>query len=190
MNLNKILIIGATGSLGRVVTSTTLQRSLDVTLFVRNKGKLGNVGNAKVIEGDATNLSALENAVKGKDVVYINLAGDLEKMGKTIVTAMKNQGVKRVVAISSISIYDTPLPSVLKPYRALADLIENSGLEYTILRPNWFTNANEVDYILTPKSEPERGTAVSRKSIADCVVKIFENPRTHVNENLNIAKPE
>lgn len=187
--LNKILIIGASGSLGKVVTCTALSRHLDITLFVRHKNRLGNTGNAKIIVGDATNLSAVENAVKGMDVVYINLAGDLEKMGKIIVKAMKNQGVKRVVAISSIGIYDDPVPSILVPYRGLADIIESSGLDYTILRPNWFTSSNEIDYILTPKDQPERGTSVSRKSIADFIVKIFENPCDYVNENLNIAKP-
>ncbi|EAY18707.1 hypothetical protein TVAG_063120 [Trichomonas vaginalis G3] len=48
--LNKILIIGASGSFGKVVTSTALARALDVTLFVRRKSRLGNSGNAKVIE--------------------------------------------------------------------------------------------------------------------------------------------
>ncbi|EAY07126.1 Isoflavone reductase, putative [Trichomonas vaginalis G3] len=187
--LNKILIIGASGSFGKVVTSTALARALDVTLFVRRKSRLGNSGNAKVIEGDATDLAAVEKAVKGQDVVYINLAGDLERMGRTIVKAMKNQGVKRVVAISSIGIYDDPVPSILHPYRGLADIIESSGLDYTILRPNWFTSANEIDYILTPKGQPERGTSISRKSIADFVVKIFENPSEYIGENLNIAKP-
>ena len=55
-------------------------------------------------------------------------------------------GVKRIVAISSIGIYETPLRSVLAPYKKLADTIEDSGLDYTILRPDWFTNADEVDY--------------------------------------------
>jgi hypothetical protein len=39
-------------------------------------------------------------------------------------------------------------------------------LEYTILKPDWFTNGNEVGYALTQKGEPEAGTAISRKSIA------------------------
>ncbi len=30
------------------------------------------------------------------------------------------------------------------PYRKLADVIEASGLDFTILRPDWFTNATEV----------------------------------------------
>jgi uncharacterized protein YbjT (DUF2867 family) len=89
---------------------------------------------------------------------------------------MQETGVKRIIAISSIGIYNTPLQSVLVPYRKLADVIESSGLEYTILRPDWFTNGNEVDYAITRKGEPERGSAILRKSIAAFIATIFESP--------------
>lgn len=77
----------------------------------------------------------------------------------------------------------------LRPYRALANCIENSGLDYTILRPDWFTDADEIDYQLTPKGEPECGHAVSRKSIADFVCKLFADPAQYIGANLNISKP-
>jgi uncharacterized protein YbjT (DUF2867 family) len=102
---------------------------------------------------------------------------------------MQETGVKRIVAISSIGIYETPLKSVLQPYRKLADVIETSGLDYTILRPDWFTSANEVDYDLTRKGEPEKGSAISRKSIAAFIAKIVESPDEWKNENLGISKP-
>jgi len=97
--------------------------------------------------------------------------------------------LRRVIAISSIGIYDTPVRDILRPYRALADCIENSGLDYTILRPDWFTDADEMDYQLTPKGEPECGHAVSRKSIADFVCKLFADPAKYIGANLNISKP-
>jgi len=40
---------------------------------------------------------------------------------------MQETGVKRIIAISSIGIYETPLRSVLIPYRKLADIIESSN---------------------------------------------------------------
>jgi uncharacterized protein YbjT (DUF2867 family) len=119
----------------------------------------------------------------------VNLAGDLEPMANNIVKAMKETGVNRIIAISSIGIYEKPLKPVLKPYRALADVIENSGLDYTILRPDWFTSSNEIDYAITHKGEPESGSAISRKSIASFVASIINKPDLHVNENLGISKP-
>jgi len=62
-------------------------------------------------------------------------------------------------------------------------------LEYTILRPDWFTNSNEVDYAITKKGEPEKGTAISRKSIAAFIATIVDNPEKWKNENLGISKP-
>ena len=128
--------------------------------------------------------------VEGQDIVYVNLAGDLETMGKAIVKAMKETGVSRVIAISSIGIYDLPLRQVLVPYRKFADVIENSGLEYTILRPDWFTNTDEVDYAITRKGEAEQGAPISRKSIAAFISTSVDNPELYRNENLGISKPE
>jgi uncharacterized protein YbjT (DUF2867 family) len=53
-------------------------------------------------------------------------------MTRNIVKAMNDKGVKRLLFISSIGIYDQPLKPVLRPYRKAADMIEASGLEYTI----------------------------------------------------------
>jgi len=102
---------------------------------------------------------------------------------------MHDKGVNRIIAISSIGIYETPLKSILVPYRKLADVIEASGLDYTILRPDWFTNANEVSYALTQKGQPESGSAISRKSIAAFIGTVIKNPELHKNENLGISKP-
>lgn len=55
--------------------------------------------------------------MQGQDIVYVNLAGDLAAMGANIVAAMQAAGVRRVIAVSSIGIYKTPLREVLRPYR-------------------------------------------------------------------------
>lgn len=136
------------------------------------------------------NYTSIKDSIKGHDIVYVNLEGNLEAMGKNIVKAMQETGVKRIIAISSIGIYNMPLKPVLAPYRKLADIVESSGLDYTILRPDWFTNANEVDYFTTHKGEKEGGTAISRKSIAAFISEIIENPDLFKNENLGISKPE
>lgn len=190
--MKKVLIIGATGSLAKyVVEAVKPLENIELTLFVRNKNRLAKElsDNCEVIEGDALNFIDIKKAVKGKDIVYINLDGDLETMTNNIVLAMQEEKVKRIIAISSIGIYNVPLRPVLVPYRKLADIIENSGLIYTILRPNWFTNADEIDYETTIKGSSEIGSAISRKSIADFVSKLINYPNLYINENLGISKP-
>lgn len=188
--MKNVLIIGANGSLATVVTESLKNISdVKLTLFVRDKRNLQNPYNLDIVEGDALNYNDIKTAITGKDIVYVNLAGDLNSMSKNIVQAMQDTGVKRVIAISSIGIFDKPLKSVLIPYKALSDNIENSDLDYTILRPNWFTNGKEIDFTLTKKGTPEVGTAVSKKSIAAFITSIIENPSLYVRENLGISKP-
>jgi uncharacterized protein YbjT (DUF2867 family) len=190
--MKNVIIIGANGSLaGYVIEELQQRKDVHLTLFLRNKNRLQNrsLPNATIVEGDVLDYPTLKDAINGQDIVYVNLAGNLEAMAKNIVKAMQETGVQRIIAISSIGIYKTPLQSILVPYRKLADVVESSGLEYTILRPDWFTNANEVDYELTRKGEPEKGTAVSRKSIAAFIAEIIDAPEKYSQENLGIAKP-
>lgn len=190
--MKKIIIIGASGSLAPYVIEALKQlQNVEITLFVRNKSRLSNsvAEGCTVIEGDAMNYNSVKNAITGHQIVYVNLAGNLETMTTNIVNAMDETGIKRIIAISSIGIYKTPLKSVLIPYRKLADIIEASNLDYTILRPDWFTNDSEVDYALTQKGETETGTTISRKSIAAFISTIIDKPELHIKENLGISKP-
>lgn len=190
--MKNVIILGANGQIARRVTDILLKKNdINLTLFLRDRSRLRNkdVSKARIIEGDVLNFDQLKEAITGQDIVYANLAGDLEAMAKSIVRAMNETGVKRLIFISSIGIYDTPLRPILKPYRKAADVIEASALDYTILRPTWFTNADEVDYETTRKGEPERGSVISQKSLATLVTKIIESPEKYARENLGVNKP-
>ncbi len=190
--MKNVIILGAGGNIAKHVTDILVARDdINLTLFLRNRARLRSmdVSKCRIIEGDVLNIDQLKEAIKGQDIVYVNLSGDLEAMAKNIVKAMEETGVKRIIAISSIGIYDTPIKQVLKPYRKLADTIEASGLDYTILRPTWFTNADEVDYEITKKGEPEKGSLISQKSLATFIASIIEDPAKYKGENVGINKP-
>ncbi|WP_258443349.1 NAD(P)H-binding protein [Helicobacter sp. 16-1353] len=58
--------------------------------------------------------------------------------------------------------------------------MEDSTLDYTIIRPGWFSYENEINYEVTYKGEAFKNpeARISRKSIADLVQRcIFENFR-------------
>src|SRR5690348_846789 len=116
--MKNVIIIGASGSLARfVIEELEKQNEFHLTLFLRNRNRLTKKPiNATIVEGDVIDYKKLKDAINGQDIVYINLAGNLEAMAKNIVKAMKETGVKRVIAISSIGIYQTPLKPVLQPY--------------------------------------------------------------------------
>ena len=108
-----------------------------LTLFLRNPGRLATPTprNGTIIKGDVLKPEDVQKSMSGIDIVYANLAGDLGKMAGNITRAMAQEGVKRLVFICSIGIYDTPVKPALRPYRQAADIIEGSGLDFTILRP-------------------------------------------------------
>jgi uncharacterized protein YbjT (DUF2867 family) len=190
--MKDVIILGASGNIaGHVINILVKKDDISLTLFLRNARRLRNKGvsNCSIIEGDVLDYAQMKEAIKGQDIVYANLSGDLEAMAKNIVKAMEETGVKRLIFISSIGIYDVPLKSILKPYRKAADVIETSDLEYTILRPTWFTNADEVDYEITRKGEPEKGSFVSQKSLAALITNIVETPEKYTRENLGVNKP-
>jgi uncharacterized protein YbjT (DUF2867 family) len=143
--MKNVIILGASGNIaGHVIDILVKKDDISLTLFLRSARQLRNkdVSKCRIIEGDVLDLHRLKEAIKGQDIIYANLSGDLEAMAKNIVKAMDETGVKKLIFISSIGIYDVPLKSVLKPYRKAADVIEASELEYTILRPTWFTSAD------------------------------------------------
>ena len=190
--MKKVIILGAGGNIAKHVTDILVKKNdIQLTLFLRNAKRLAinNVSQCRIIEGDVLNFNQLKEAVKGQDIVYANLSGDLEAMAKNIVKAMEETGVKKIIFISSIGIYDVPLKPVLKPYRKAADVIEASELEYTILRPTWFTSTNEVDYETTRKGQPEKGSVISQKSLATFITEIIESPQKYIRENLGLNKP-
>lgn len=191
--MKNVIILGAGGNIARrVIDILTKKEGILLTLFLRNAHRLRNsdLSNCRIIEGDVLDYAALNQAIKGQDIVYVNLAGDLEAMAKNIVKSMEENGVKRIIAISSIGIYETPLRPVLVPYRKLADVIEASNFDFTILRPTWFTNVNEVDYETTRKGEPEKGSVISQKSLATLIAEIIESPEKYVRDNLGVNKPK
>ena len=191
--MKNVIILGANGNIASHVIDMLVEKEdINLTLFLRNKNRLRNknVSQCRIIKGDVLDQNDLREAMTGIDIVYANLAGDLEQMARKIVKIMNEKKVKRLIFISSIGIYDEPVRPVLKPYRKAADVIESSDLEYTILRPTWFTDADEVDYEITRKGEPERGSVISQKSLATFIVKIINFPDMYIRENLGVNKPE
>lgn len=201
--MKNVLILGAGGQIARwVIEMLANSEDIRLTLFLRDAGKLqgGAPEDARVVEGDVLDAELLHQAMTGQDLVYVNLAGDIDTQTERIVAAMTEAGVQRLIFVNSLGIYDEvpgafgawnrrEIGQYLGPYRKAADLVEASGLDYTILRPAWLTDADEVDYETTRKGEPFKGTEVSRKSVAALIVELIRQPGRWVRGNLGVNKP-
>jgi uncharacterized protein YbjT (DUF2867 family) len=198
--MTKVLVLGAGGQIARWAITMLAAENAELTLFLRDASRLTDTpASAQVVQGDVLDREQLDPAVRGQDVVYANLAGDLDVQAARIVESMKAAGVQRLVFITSLGIYNEvpgrfgdwnrrQIGPVLGPYRAAADTIEASGLDYTILRPAWLTNADEISYEVTQRNEPFKGTEVSRKSVAALVTKIATHPDLWARANLGVNK--
>lgn len=202
--MSNVLILGANGQIAHwVIERLSSVNGVGITLFLRHPRKLRNKAppNARVIQGDVLDEAALDHAMEGQDLVYANLTGDdIDKQAKAVIASMKNAGVKRLIFVTSLGIYDEVpgkfgawnrrmIGEALKPFRRAADAIEASALDYTVLRSAWLQDEDEIDYETTTKGEPFKGTEVSRKSVADLIVKIILSPKLHSHANVGIDKP-
>ena len=124
----KVLILSAHGQIARAATDLFLERTdARLALYLRNARRLKQPGHEErvnVVEGDVLDTAKLEEAMAGHEVVYAILAGQLEQQARTIVRAMEKTGVRRLIFISSMGIYDE-VPgerqgAILDPYRKAA----------------------------------------------------------------------
>lgn len=202
--MKNVLILGATGQIARqAIPMLAAQKDVALTLFARNPQKLADIAppNARLVKGNVLAQQELDVAMQGQNMVYANLTGeDLDVQARAVIAAMSAAHVKRLVFVLSLGIYDEvpgnfgawntrTIGEELKPFRRAADAIEASGLAYTILRPAWLTDEDEIDYELTTKGMPFKGTVVSRKSVADMVARLVAFPEKHLGDNLGINKP-
>lgn len=192
--MKNILILGANGGLAQTVIPVLLENpELTLTLVSRNICRLQTFANERVnvVQADVMDLPQLESLMLGQDLVYANLAGNLEAMAENIVQAMNRTNVKRLIWISSMGIYGETGEdhgAILEPYHRSALVVENSRLDYTIIRPAWFTDGHEIDYQLTRKGEPFQGRQVSKRSIAHLIAKLIERPEFSIQESLGIGR--
>ncbi|RRK10206.1 NAD-dependent epimerase/dehydratase family protein [Lactiplantibacillus garii] len=200
--MKKGLIIGATGSIGSAVRQTLLaQTDVQLTLYSRRADRLKLTADRETaIAGSATDDDQLARAVRGQDFVFVALSGDMASFAAHIVAVMERANVQRLIFITTMGIYqeipawlgDSPEPyhnPILKSFREAADQIEQSGLNYTIIRPGWYTNG-PVNYELTQKGEPFGGHDVSRASIAAYVAKLVLEPTRDNRASVGINTPE
>lgn len=209
--MTTIAVLGANGRIARIAEDMLLAHDdIELTLFIHTEDELGadikDNPRVTVVKGDAKNPDDVLNAINGADEVYANLAttqdssADIIPMAKAVVDMMDKAGIKRLVWISSLGIYnEVPgefgawnaniLGDYLVNYRKAVDVIEASDLDYTIIRPAWLTDKDEVDFEITEKGKLFRGTEVSRKSVASEVVELLLDPDEEVRASIGLDKP-
>jgi NAD(P)H dehydrogenase (quinone) len=142
--MNKILITGASGSLGKSLIKFILKRTKaeNLALLVRNAEKLEDLelDGVDVRIGDYDNYESLTKAFKGIDRLYFISGSDIanrSKQHENVVNAAKEAGVKHVVYTSFQRKNETnssPMAFVIKDHLDTENWLKSSGMKYTILK--------------------------------------------------------
>jgi nucleoside-diphosphate-sugar epimerase len=105
----KILILGAAGQIARMLRDELINKTKNsIVLYARDGHRrltIEDDSRESIFDGDFKDKDKLIEAMKGVDLIYINGMGN-EEATKTIVDAMSDTGVKRVIATSILGIYD------------------------------------------------------------------------------------
>ncbi|MEW6195570.1 MAG: SDR family oxidoreductase [Bacteroidota bacterium] len=160
----KLLIFGATGTVGKQLILQSVAMGHEVTAFARYTEKLNDFGhkNLNIFKGDVLDASAVEKAVKGHDAVFCTLGagrkGDVRAKGTlNIIRAMEKTGVKRFICQSTLGVGDSKgnlnffwkyfmfgffLKEAYRDHELQEKYIAQSNLDWTIVRPGAFTGGN------------------------------------------------
>jgi uncharacterized protein YbjT (DUF2867 family) len=202
----KILILGAAGQIGRMLTEDLLrQTEHTVVLYAREANRrLQSIDSQRITiqDGDFKDNESLAAAMEGVDLIYLNAMDD--RIGiLNILATMQEKSVKRIVVSSILGIYDE-VPGAfgkwnkqmvgedrIQKHASNASLIEVDQLDYTILRLTWLYNKKDNrKYLLTQKGEPFQGAQVTRQAVSQLIVDIINEPTSKfLKTSLGVSEP-
>ena len=193
----RVVIFGATGQTGRLLTERGVAKGHQVTAFVRDPARfdLPN-GSVRVIQGDVLDSAAVDRAVAGQEAVLVAL-GTATRRGspqvlpqgiRHILDAMERHGVRRIVVLSAagalreragsftgstgLAVARMFLPGVYREHRAMLEDLRTRNLDWIAVRPVILTNGPWTGrYRVVTEGIPRGGYRISRSDVADFMIR-------------------
>jgi uncharacterized protein YbjT (DUF2867 family) len=133
--MQKVLVTGATGVLGRAIVKSAVEAGFAVRQGVRNPAKANPTPEA--VHLDYADPSTIPPALAGASALILMappLDANAPALLGPVVTSAENAGIKHVVLISAFGVNHNEHA----PMCVVEHLVIDSGVPYTILRPNFF----------------------------------------------------
>lgn len=198
----KIAITGATGQLGQLVIQALLKdvSASQIIALVRNETKAASLKQQGVelrhFDYDAP--ETLAPALQGVDKLLLISANEIGRrtpQHKAVIEAAKQAGVP-YIAYTSLLRADTSPLGLAQEHRETEALIQDSGLAYTFLRNNWYSD----NYLATVQQIAESGvlygasqdgkiSSASREDYAEAAAKVLASAG-HENKTYELAGSE
>lgn len=190
----KILVFGATGSVGKIFVQQALDENHNVTAFVRRPMAFSmQHPKLSVVQGDVLNREAVVRATPGHDAVVCTLGagskGTVRAEGtKNIIAAMEKAGVKRLICQSTLGAGDSRgnmnffwkyimfgmlLRKAYADHELQESYVMKSNLHWTIIRPAAFTDGPRTGRYAHGFDGAANGLTlkVSRADVADFLLR-------------------
>jgi len=205
----KVLVFGATGSVGRELVKQALAIGHAVTAFARDPSKLEVDHHClEFIEGDVMDSALVDRAVAGHDAVLVALGagtkGRIRSAGtRNIVQAMQRSGVRRLVCLSTLGVGDSRvhlnfywkyimfgmlLRAAFADHVSQEEHVVRSGLDWTIVRPAAYTDGERTGKYRHgfPATAEALKLKISRADVADFVLaQLADNSYVHMTPGLS-----
>lgn len=144
----KILVIGATGNVGSPLVESLAEMGEQVKAATRQPQDYPQRENVELVRFDYDSPETHDPALAGVDRLFIipkNADVQADKSINPIVDRAKAAGVNHIVLMTAMGV-DQAGEEV--PYRRVELHLMQSGVDYTILRPNWFMQNFSPGFIL------------------------------------------
>jgi len=207
----KIVIFGATSSVGAHLTHQALDQGHTVTAFTRQSASIKLThGNLKIVEGDVFDDQAVDSAISGQDAVICSLGAGRHLTStvrsegtQKIVNSMKRQNVDRLICQTTLGAGDSYetlnfywkylmfgflLRGVFKDHQRQEKIVFDSDLIWTIVRPGAFTNGELTGVYRCGFSANAKGLLLklSRADVADSMLTQLNNIKGHL-KTINVS---
>ena len=198
-----ILVIGATGRVGRHVVDQLVKREADVRVLTRDPAKAAFPPSVEVVQGDLLDIDALRAAFSGIRTLFLLNAVTGDEFTQAIITLniAREAGVERIVYLSVFGADEAINVPHFTVKRGAERMLEAMGFGATILRPTYFID-NDVmvkDVILQhgvyPMPIGGKGLAmVDARDIAEVaaieLIRRDAAPDTLPIETINLVGPD
>jgi uncharacterized protein YbjT (DUF2867 family) len=196
MSSNTILVTGASGHIGQLLVAELQRKGATVLAGTRSGQTVAGVPARAV---DFSDPAALRQAFEGVDTLFLlfPLAPNKLELARNAVAAAKAAGVKHLVRSSGAGA-DPASPMALGKLQGEIDqLIAQSGIAYTLLRPNSFMQ-NFVNYYAgmiksgTVYFSHAQGKVsfIDVADIAAVAAAVLQNPAAHAGQAYTLTGPE
>lgn len=201
----KIMILGAAGQIGKMVTDNLLiQTDYELVLYGRSvTRRLASKASDRVtlVDGTFEEVEKIAQHLNDVDAIYLSFVAK-DDLIRPLVKMIEASNVRRFIAASVPDLYEEISGPFQKwyrdntgimwtsPYRTSADIIENSTLDYVILRITWLYNQEgNTNLHITKKGEPFTESQVTRQAVAQFVVDLLTGKETYNRASLGLGEP-